>query len=74
MTSDITERPGRIQAPWTEEQVAALAAYQRDGRFHAYTCGNGSSHGGGALTPTVDGWVCPDCSYRQRWAHTPIPG
>lgn len=66
------------KAPWTKEIVEALNIYQRHGRFHPFTCGNRSdgSHpfeseygDFGALRATVNGWVCPYCTYRQDWAH-----
>ena len=34
----------RIDAPWTDEQVAALNRFQRNGRFHPFTCGSGNRH------------------------------
>jgi hypothetical protein len=56
-----------LKTPWTEQQVAALNEYQRSGRFHPFTCGHDSTHD--ALVATPEGWVCPDCDYRQDWAH-----
>lgn len=47
-------------------------------RMHPYTCpnrgdgrhfDNGSDLG--ALIPTVRGWICQCCDYRQGWAHDP---
>lgn len=64
------------KAPWTEEQVACLNAYQAHGRYHPFTCPNRSEEGHqerhgdlGVLVATTDGWVCPDCDYTQDWAH-----
>lgn len=44
--------------------------------FHPYTCanrsdGNHRDFGGdvGMLIPTVNGWICPCCDYKQSWAH-----
>lgn len=66
---------------WTDEQVAALNAYQDRGDVHPFTCsGNRSDdahkaaqeeHGGdfGQLVATRQGWVCNACDYRQFWAH-----
>lgn len=54
------------RAPFTDEQIAALNQFQADGRFHPYTCGNDSTHAN--LVATRDGWICPDCDYRQAWA------
>lgn len=56
-----------IFPPWTDEQVAALNAFQHDGRFHPFTCGNNSNHPVLVATPT--GWICSACDYRQKWAH-----
>lgn len=65
-----------FKAPWTEEQVASLNAYQASGRYHPFTCANRSEpghqerHGDlGVLVATKDGWICPDCDYTQDWAH-----
>jgi hypothetical protein len=60
---------------WTQEQVDALNAQQRDSRFHPYTCGKRNSadfnhlDGEGVLVATRHGWVCQFCDYRQDWAH-----
>ena len=72
----------KIEAPWTVEQTAALNAWQRDGRVHPFTCGSGDRmdekhraaqalYGGdfGQLMATPNGWFCPACDYRQKWAH-----
>jgi hypothetical protein len=58
--------PARIFAPWTDEQVGQLAAYQACESFHPYTCIH-SHHG--PLFPTSLGWRCDSCGYRQNWAH-----
>lgn len=66
-----TDRAAQITTPWTDDQIAALAVHQRDGRFHPYTCGN--DHAGDRnLVPTRDGWVCPGCDYQQVWAWRPL--
>ena len=57
----------KLEKPFSEEQVRGLNAYQDAGRFHPFTCGNDSRHAN--LVATTDGWVCPDCSYTQDWAH-----
>jgi hypothetical protein len=73
----------QIRAPWTQEQVDALNRYQREGRFHAFTCGcddrcdaahvahaeKNDDRDYGLLVATKDGWVCPVCGYTQNWAH-----
>lgn len=65
---------------WTPEQVEMLKARQ-DSPMHPYTCGGDRSdklHRAiaeedgtepGQLYPTVRGWKCPACDYRQFWAH-----
>lgn len=71
-----------LHAPWTPEQVTTLNRYQRDERFHPFTCGSGNRtdefhavkvreldlHDAGQLHATVNGWVCPACDYTQPWA------
>jgi hypothetical protein len=56
-----------IHPPWSAEQIAALNAFQHDGRFHPFTCGNDSRHP--VLVATPAGWICEACDYRQAWAH-----
>jgi phosphoglucomutase len=70
----------RIDAPFSDEQVAALNHYQRQGFFHPFTCGeddaehveyaeaNRDRHVG-LLVASRDGWHCPVCQYTQTWAH-----
>ena len=59
----------RAEAPWTESEVANLAAWQSCGWVHPYTCLNHHT-----LTPTVHGWVCGACDYTQRWCWRPMLG
>lgn len=58
----------KIFAPFTEEQIEALNSWQRNGKFHPFTCKN---HRNISLTATADGWHCSveKCSYAQNWAH-----
>ena len=58
---------GTVTAPWSDEQIQALAAWQADPTKHAYTCET-SEHG--PLTVTRDALVCETagCGYRQTWA------
>lgn len=73
---------------WTDAQVAMLEKRQADHSLHPYTCGGDRSdrahvwHAGesgeeaGLLYPTVRGWKCPACDYRQFWSHEtgrPLP-
>lgn len=61
---------GLVYAPWTEDEVVALNAFQRSGRMHPFTCG-GEHPLHQTLIAERDGWHCPDeeCSYTQDWAH-----
>jgi hypothetical protein len=54
-------------APWTDDQVSSLNAFQDAGVFHPFTCGGCSNRDG--LVAQNDGWHCPDCDYSQTWAH-----
>lgn len=67
---------------WTRTQVALLESRQNNSMLHPYTCGGNRSdalhkaqaeedgdHDTGILIPTVRGWVCPACDYRQFWSH-----
>jgi hypothetical protein len=58
---------GRSVPPWTPEEVASLNGYQWSGVFHPFTCGNAECRA--ILVATESGWTCPDCEYRQAWAH-----
>lgn len=58
-----------IEAPWTENQVATLNAFQRSGVAHPFTCERDHTlHQ--TLIAESDGWHCPDpdCSFTQDWA------
>lgn len=63
--------PPSVDAPFTLEQIAVLNAYQARDDAHPYTCENW--HGEPAsrrnLVATEAGWICPHCSYTQKWAH-----
>lgn len=70
--SDGDEMMPVVVPPWSSDQVAALNAFQRSGRFHPFTCGQRASHvGDDILVATGGGWVCPHegCGYTQKWAH-----
>lgn len=65
----------KIKAPWSIEQVEFLNNWQKNPRFHPYTCvyrgdGNHNMYDGdlGSLLATENGWVCRDCDYTQLWA------
>lgn len=62
-----------ITTPWTDEQVAALNAFQVRAPFHPFTCGYRDDHyvaNEGILVATTIGWECPypACEYTQEWA------
>jgi hypothetical protein len=58
----------KISAPWTDDQIASLNAYQKSGVFHEYTCRNDGCPA--FLMATPAGWVCAvSCSYTQNWAY-----
>lgn len=61
-----------VRTPWNDSQITALNLYQAAGFMHPYTCGTKEKHAAGAgenLLATPSGWVCPNCDYRQYWAH-----
>jgi hypothetical protein len=70
----------QIKAPWTDEQVATLNAYQKPpSMYHPFTCGSldhprieevpfGEFEKGRTLIATNNGWHCPTCPYVQDWA------
>lgn len=57
---------------FTPDQVEHLTAFQTRNDFHPFTCANrndGNHRGDGILVPTVRGWICQYCDYKQDWAH-----
>lgn len=61
---------------FTPEQVKNLEEFQRSGVMHPFTCANRGEPGHfdngvdhGVLVPTVRGWICQCCDYKQNWAH-----
>lgn len=58
---------GELPFVFSEDEVESLNAYQDAGVMHPFTCGNCSGHRD--LIATREGWHCPDCDYRQDWAH-----
>lgn len=66
-----------LKAPWTEEHVKNLQSFQKYKFLHPYTCGGNRKDkhhldGEGILVPTVNGWICPYCSYTQDTCHESI--
>jgi hypothetical protein len=71
----------KITAPFSPDDVAALAASQEAPMNHQFTCPNRSMethrhyYGDlGVLVPTVRGWICPYCDYTQDWAYDFMAG
>lgn len=59
----------RTNAPWTDEQVASLNAYQNAGYVHPFTNGDGEDKVD--LIATREGWVRKAGGrVVQHWAHT----
>lgn len=59
-----------VIAPWTEEQVEKLNAWQTCGHVHPFTCRTCCDVSGALpLVATKDGWVCEVCHSRQDWCH-----
>ena len=56
----------KIEAPFTDNEVASLNAYQKSRLDHPFTCVCGDHIN---LIATTDGWVCEKCAYTQDWAH-----
>jgi hypothetical protein len=58
----------RIEAPWTDDQVASLNAYQKAGYVHPFTHGDGAEKVD--LIATAAGWVRHhEGRVVQKWAH-----
>ena len=58
-----------IRAPWSEEQVRNLNAWQTRGNVHPYTCtGDHGSQRDRVLLAREEGWICRECGYTQDWA------
>jgi len=55
-----------VFAPWSEDQVKSLNAFQRSKNVHPYTCGGDNCRE--VLFATKAGWVCRKCEYTQDWA------
>jgi hypothetical protein len=72
----VADTPQTTEAPWSDDQVGALNDWQRNKRFHPFTCPG--DYPGCAkrreLIATRDGWVCACGNYRQGWAHGLMAG
>jgi hypothetical protein len=65
-----------VKAPFTDQQVARMNAYQEMGIYHPYTCPRRDPethkvyYGDlGTLFATRMGWICRDCPYVQETVH-----
>lgn len=56
----------RIVAPWTDDQVSSLNAFQAEGRMHEFTCNWGHYCLVRSLTATKDGWVCKGAALTNK--------
>ncbi len=57
-----------VYAPFTEDQVASINAYQKSGVFHPFTCGCGDCRA--VLRANTHGMVCDAChGWTQKWVH-----
>ncbi|HEY6018491.1 MAG TPA: hypothetical protein VIY48_00890 [Candidatus Paceibacterota bacterium] len=57
-----------VWAPFTEDQVASINAYQASNVGHPFTCGSNRHKEQALLIAQVNGWYCPLCDYGQSWA------
>lgn len=61
--------------PWNENPLTP----DYKPRMHPFTCAARADHpvvagDRGVLVPTVRGWICPFCDYRQTGAHVLMMG
>ena len=56
-----------MKAPFTEEQINSLNGFQKEAKWHPFTCGTDKC--GADLIAVKEGWICPRCDYTQDWAH-----
>ena len=64
-----TTMTSRLAAPWTDDQVASLNAYQNAGYVHPFTHGDGADQVDLIATPS--GWIAKEGGpVVQDWAHS----
>lgn len=58
----------RLDAPWTQAQVDAINAWQKQPHIHPFTC---REHPDYSLHACSSELYCPvpGCTYDQRWVH-----
>lgn len=57
---------GQIRAPFTDDQVASINAYQRSDTPRPYSCRARPGPRHGLLIATADRFGCPDCDYTRQ--------
>jgi len=75
MVGGMNDTSNLLRAPFTDEQVSELNAYQDSAVFHPFTCNNSECRA--ILVAVRDGWVCPNeqaamndsPAVQQTWAH-----
>lgn len=66
-----------IHAPFSPAQVEALNRFQKDGRYHPFTCPGEDAEcrmDQRELIATPAGWICVCGAYKQSWAHSWMAG
>jgi hypothetical protein len=64
-----------LEAPWNDDQVTSLNAYQACRRHHPFTCVEGEPDGTHHILEAArEGWFCPRClpkgkQYVQTWCY-----
>lgn len=53
-----------ITAPFTDDQVKNMRAWQESDQVHPFTCCDHQT-----MTVETDGFHCPKCGQVQTWAH-----
>lgn len=58
-----------FRVPFTPDEVEALNTFQIADFMHPFTCPNDHGFRDRRLKATLEGWICPHCTYTQDWAH-----
>lgn len=61
----------KIEAPFTELQIASINEYQHCGKFHPFTCAacKADENNDEPLVAFEYGMQCLYCPYVQKWVH-----
>jgi hypothetical protein len=62
-------RDGKVNAPFTDQQVMALKSFQTADYIRPLSCERDHGDNDSRLIAKRDGWHCSHCDYRQGWAH-----